>query len=73
MVGRAGVVWQAPAVALFPLFSQPGGEFLFVVILLGSDPALWGVEARFRNKNAGLAACKKQRNESNKKEKIRYV
>jgi hypothetical protein len=44
------VVWQAPAVALFFLFSQAGGEFLFVVILLGSDPALWGVEARFRIK-----------------------
>jgi hypothetical protein len=50
VVGRAGVVWQAPAVALFFLFPQPGGEFLFVLILLGSDPALWRVEARFRIK-----------------------
>jgi hypothetical protein len=58
-----------PAVCSISAFR---GEFLFVVILLGSVPALWGVEARFRNKRDQIrrpSRLQKQRNDSKKKEK----
>jgi len=60
------VVWQAPAVALFFLFSQPGGEFLFVVILLGIDPALWRVEASFRIKTDQIRRPSRLQKNNNK-------